>query len=70
MACIVRALLEGRSGTKIAVHDFWKRRRYHSVLRLATVIDRADTMAVLQKRDCMSTLLARGLLARNLFNPN
>jgi hypothetical protein len=49
VSCIMQTLLHGAAGTKIVVHDFWKRPRYHTVLQFTEVIDQADSLAVLRK---------------------
>lgn len=48
VSCILQALKNGGPDLKIAVHDFWKRRNYHCVLRFTSVLDRANTLVILK----------------------
>ncbi|HEX5957142.1 MAG TPA: hypothetical protein VFY92_00610, partial [Hyphomicrobiaceae bacterium] len=49
VSCIMAAIQHGVP--KIVVHDFWTRRRLHTVLEFATVVDRVDALAVLKPKE-------------------
>lgn len=48
VASILAALLFGPKGVTVAVHDFWSRPEYHSVLAFAQVLEQVETLAVLR----------------------
>ena len=54
VSCILQALKKGGPDLKIAIHDFWKRRNYHCVLRFTSVLDRAGTLAILKSNGSQS----------------
>ena len=68
VSCIMQALLNGGPGTKIVVHDFWRRHYYHAVLEFAAPIDRADSMVVLQSKGQKADFRSRWIAWRYLYD--
>jgi hypothetical protein len=50
VACILESALLAQPHTKIAVHDFWNRPKYHAVLPFLEVEQRCDTLGVFHAR--------------------
>lgn len=55
VACILTAISKAKSGTRILVHDFWNRERYHIVLPYLVEVERVDTLAVFRRPDVIDT---------------
>ncbi|GAB4073155.1 hypothetical protein KHC28_00015 [Ancylobacter sonchi] len=62
VACILTAFLFGRPKLKVVVHDFWDRDYYHKALQFASVVDKAERLAVLEPaRDIRMSAMAKVL---------
>jgi hypothetical protein len=68
VSCIMEALWRGEAGTKIAVHDFWTRRRLQAVLPYVDVVDRSESLAVMVRKPQWSVGRAACTMWRHLFH--
>ena len=50
MACALKALWHIHNASIVMIHDFHNRHRYHSVLEFYDVVDSADTLVVLSRK--------------------
>jgi hypothetical protein len=50
VACALQTILHTRPGTRIVIHDFWSRRRYHVLLRFLDVVLSVDNLMVGQRK--------------------
>lgn len=69
VASILSVLLNTPRSTRILVHDFWNRPWYHGVLDFLDVEARADTLAVLRKRENDDREAVQLMLERFLYQP-
>src|SRR5262249_49162244 len=70
VACIALAVLNSRSDTVIAVHDFWDRPWYHVCLPLLEIIAREGRLGVFNPREPISREEAMRIYKRFRFNPS
>jgi hypothetical protein len=66
VACVLQALLTVPTA-RILVHDFWQRPAYHIVLQYTTVLDRADTMVLLQRMPSVDDAAIEAQLKNYLY---
>jgi hypothetical protein len=66
VACVFQALLTVPTA-RILVHDFWQRPAYHIVLQYTTVLDRADTMVLLQRLPSVEDAAIEAQLKKYLY---
>lgn len=51
VACLLATMLHGGPGTRLVVHDFWNRKRYHVVLPFLDRVREVGTLGVFVVRD-------------------
>lgn len=69
-ACALHSVLRVRPQTIIAIHDFWNRSEYHSVLPFLDEIARCDRLGVFQPKINFDRGAAERQLAYAAYQPN
>lgn len=70
VACALQALLHARPNTFIAIHDFWNRPAYHSVLCFLDEAARCNRLGVFRTRESFDRDAAERLLAHASYLPD
>ena len=70
VACALSSFLSTPKGCRVMIHDFRCRPQYHIVLRYFEVLDEADTLVLLAKKETVNVKEIRSYLQRYQYLPD
>lgn len=70
VACALNSILNTPDACRIMIHDFWKRRQYHFLLKYLDLEDGADMLAVFKKKKEINRSKLQSIIRRYQYRPD